>query len=181
MVQIIVACCCSLPALLLATLPAWAQLPDNMQRAAYCSGVLQHRVENFVIADPVPDDVCLRWQEQHHSSRDDCIRGLRRAVLATFQQKLQRYLGYLESEMAQRAVFGSGSSNKLVIDFAQIQAIQNKGRRDAEDVKINGQALYERCTRHGCDNRCVIDCVAQVHPTAANVLRCAMLPDDLPY
>ena len=103
-------------------------------------------------------------------------------VLAAFQQKLKRYSDYLEFEMMQRAILGSSSSNKLVIDVAQIELIRNKGRRDAKDVKrINDQELYERCTWHGCDSRCLIDCVAKVQPTAASVLRCAMLPDDLPY
>jgi hypothetical protein len=96
-------------------------------------------------------------------------------------QKLKRYSDYLKFEMMQQAILGSISSDRLMMAGTQIAFIRNKGKRDAQDVKTNGNGLYARCTRDGCDDRCVIDCVAQAHPTAASVLRCALLPDDLPY
>jgi len=163
--------------------PATAQLSETMQRAAYCTGVLKFTLENGS-PDDTPDEVCLGWKEQHHASREACVRYVQQSVRASIEQKLKRYNDYLYREMMQRALLQNADVMHLVMSRA---LIERKGRDDAQAVRTGREPLspsrkpYCVTQCRGKEDRCFVDCLGQESPTAAAIMRCAMLPDDLPY
>src|SRR5262249_51530983 len=107
--------------------PAVAQLSETMQRAAYCVGVLDFTLKNSS-PDDTPDDVCLGWKEQHHASREACVRYLQQSFRASIEQKLKRYNDYLYREMMQRALLQNADAVHMVMSRT---LIEQKGRDDA--------------------------------------------------
>ena len=61
--------------------------------------------------------------------------------------------------------------------------IKRKGSSDAEALKAAPVTPHVQQCEKKCDTefRCLVDCVAEGQPTDASVLRCALLPDELPY
>jgi hypothetical protein len=168
-------------ALTSATPVAAAELSATMQRAAYCSGVLKFNIENYTPSD-TPDNVCLGWREQHFASRDACKADAVQTVLASMQAQLKRYNDYLRLEIAQRILLRSQDGTDEMMSVALIRA---KGRRDAHAMRTTPLSSHktqciQRCwTDSGF--QCLVDCIAQQHPTDASVMRCVLLPDELPY
>jgi hypothetical protein len=159
-----------------------AELSDTMQRAAYCSGVLEYHIETFKPGENTPDNVCLGWAKQNYPSREACTADLEQSFLATMHQRLKRYLDYVSLQMAQRILLHSDKNSDGAV-FSEV-LIQEKGRDDAHAVKMgasapNRQQCAMQCS--GRERRCLVDCIAQEHPIAGNVMRCVMLPDELPY
>ena len=165
-------------ALIIST-PAFAQLSETMQRAAYCIGVLEVTLKNSDAQD-APDNVCLGWKEQNHASREACIHYLKQSTRASFEQKLKRYRDYLYREMMQRTLLQNADVANLIMSRS---LVERKGRDDAEAVRKHSPSGYPDCVSQcrGKEDRCVIDCVGRENPTAAAVLRCGMLHDELPY
>jgi len=167
-------------ALTAATSAGAAELSTTMQRAAYCSGVLEFHLAN--LGNPADDNsVCLGWREQHFASRDACITALVQSVIASTQAKKKRYADYLYFEMMQRILLGSKDGTDGMMSVALIQA---KGRQDAQTSRANASTHKIQCSQR-CKTesrwQCLVDCIAQQHPTDASVMRCVLLPDELPY
>jgi hypothetical protein len=163
-----------------------AELTVTMQRAAYCSGVLNFYLEREKAnATPPPDNVCLGWREQHFASREACLVDLRDKSLASFKAKKKRYDDYLNSELMQRILLRSQDGTDEMMSIA---LIRGKGHRDAQTMSraTNTTPVVSRILQceQQCETKldeCTINCVAQQHPTEASAMRCALLPDELPY
>jgi hypothetical protein len=173
--------CLALVLIISATPAVGAELNATMQRAAYCSGVLKYHIETFKPGEDTPDNVCLGWAKQNYPSREACTTALEQSLLATMHQRLKRYLDYITMQMAQRILLHSDTNDGAVFS---VVLIQNKGRDDAHSVKTGASGSnHQQCANQcrGQERRCLVDCIALEHPIAGSIMRCVMLPDELPY
>jgi hypothetical protein len=153
-----------------------AELSDTMQRAAYCSGVIGYHIATFKPNENVPPDACRSWEQDRFPSRDACLRATYENVLEAMHRKLQRYTHYIKLGLWLR----SDPNDKAMMSVA---IIRSKGRRDAEAMKMGPLPPHlQRCqNKCGTELQCYVKCAAEQLPTEAAVLRCALLPDELPY
>jgi hypothetical protein len=158
---------------------AGAELSATMQRAAYCQGVLKYTLENHEPGD-TPANVCSGWQKQGYPSREACHAAGEQEALAGIRAKLARYADYFRLEMSRSILLHSQDGTDAMTSAA---FIQGKGRRDAHKMRTAPVSAHKlQCAqRCGTDFRCLVDCVATQLPTDASVMRCGLLPDELPY
>ena len=168
--------------LLLGLLPAKGAEPSaTVQRAAYCSAVLQYRLDTYVPNAPdAPDNVCRGWWQKDYASIEACTAVLERNTLKSTQLQLKRYNDYLKLELGQLMIVNGGD---VQATYIRVAFIKRKGRSDAIALKVAPISHHVQQCEKKCDTefRCLIDCISEQQPTDASVLRCALLPDELPY
>jgi hypothetical protein len=163
-------------------------LSETAQRAAYCSGVLDHQLKTFGPNSPAsPENICRRIWQTNFPSFEACIAALMASEernINQIQQKRSRYSGYLQLEMA-RIVDANGDNNQAKQSVLyDVAILKRKGYGDAERFKAKPVTPHRLLCEQKCNwesARCLVDCIAEQDATDANVLKCVLLPNELPY
>jgi hypothetical protein len=153
---------------------------DNLLRAAYCIGVIRQTldVELGRMSAEVPTTQSCQSEFAAYGSAENCLWARRFIADAlaeqrrTLEQRLKRYADYLKVRIL--------NEGNLPPTLAAIVA---KGKSDASQIpSALPNTPIGRCTEK-CQTsfQCVVDCVAEHDQVRANVLRCQLLPDGLPF
>ena len=154
---------------------------DNFLRAAYCVGVLRQTIDvelgkrekDF----PTSQSCQSEYAAYGFSSAENCLsaRSFMTDAMAEqrkeLQQKLKRYVDYVKVR-----VFNQDNNFP-----PSLIAVVAKGKSDAAAVPSavpRTKRCLEKCL---ASFQCLVDCVAEHDQISANVLRCQLLPDGLPF
>jgi hypothetical protein len=159
---------------------AFGEMNEATRRAAYCAGVLDVHIENFKPGN-VSDALCGEWREQSYPSLEACIAAREAFRPSKMQEHRERYSSYVAAQAAQGILLhGDNSDDALVAAMV----VRNEGRQDAHNTmtKVSIGAIRAQCVNKCRDqeDKCLIDCLGQMEPNGGNVIRCVMLPVELP-
>jgi hypothetical protein len=153
---------------------------DALARAAFCLGFLTGS-QQFAKTDPTTglaayDNGC--WQRGDDASIDACLGVARRSADVMLAQGQQKYAKYL----ARHAQYQSDP---------QVAIMMAMGKSAARASREKHDGVQERCALECNGPRkpagenyyddCLIPCIERSDQEQANVLRCVMSPDHLPF
>jgi hypothetical protein len=148
---------------------------DTVFRAAYCAAAID------VIRRERNRDAfkkfCEDWQSGGFRTIDQCIEKEWQRVDEEFASKQQRFHDYVMR-------FAFDADDEMMTEIAEIGA---RAKRDVE-VSLKETGVGVECaapcagaaglTDHAS---CMHRCIAQTNPTLADIFRCIVLPDNLPF
>lgn len=151
-----------------------ADTNDTAFRAAYCVGVLKGSIRLLQEQRPDVFQCATRWAEFKFESAEECVAAMPtvaqavEALQVPLEAKHQRYKQYLAIRYL---------SKSLPADA--VLALMSKGEKDAlEKQSKAADTALSRCRFSGDD---IVNCVARYDQVHANILRCLLSPDQLPF
>jgi hypothetical protein len=157
-----------------------ADTTDTLARAAFCVGVLTE-TQQFSQTDPMKGSAACDnggWQRDGDASMDACLAKARRVVDMTLAQAQQRYAGYL-------------ANHALNSSAHQVEILMAMGKSAVRAAREKDDGLKGRCAlecggaqtpvSQNLYGDCLIPCIERSDREQANLDRCLMSPDHLPF